>query len=286
MTLPRLENWNQTASGLHRGVQLLGAVQRLTQDPQPAYLELALKVEPQGLSTGRLPGGGRVFLDFESIRFVYEASGQEPVFFPLPGRSQADVFADLFGHLAERELKRMLPSGEDLFERVSAGIQARGDRYRPSQRATLLDKTPIEIDPQTSRDYFNSLQQIFTGIARFKARLRGMQTPLVVWPHGFDLSTMWFVGAEIDERQPHMNFGFSPRSGGINTPYLYAYAYPYPARFEPPALPEGARWHTQGWTGAVLPYDAIALQADAAGFVEASCSAIYRGLLPISSGTI
>jgi hypothetical protein len=126
-----------------------------------------------------------------------------------------------------------------------------------------------------------SLQQIFTGIARFKAGLRGMQTPLVVWPHGFDISTLWFTGSEIDERQPHTNFGLSPRSEGIETPYLYAYAYPYPACFDPPDLPEGAYWHTRGWTGAVIPYDAIAGQEDAAGYVEASCIAVYQELLPL-----
>jgi hypothetical protein len=180
----------------------------------------------------------------------------------------------------------MLPSGEDIFEQVSSGIKSRGGRYRAPQHAMLLDETPMEIDPQTSQNYWMSFQQIFTGIARFKAGLCGVQTPLVVWPHGFDLSTLWFAGNEIDERQPHTNVGFSPRSEGFETPYLYAYAYPYPARFDPPALPEGAYWHTRGWTGAVTPYDAIAAQADAAGFVEASCSALYQELLPLLSGSI
>lgn len=286
MTLPKLENWNQTAAGLHRGAQLLAALQRLTQNPQPACLELGLKVQPQGLFTGQLPAGGRVYLDFETPGLVYKGAGQKPVSFPLSGRSQADVFGDLFGRLAEGELNEMLPSGEDLFERVSSGIESRGGRYRAPQRAMLLDETPMEIDPQTSRDYWMSLLQIFNGIARFKAGLRGMQTPLVVWPHGFDLSTLWFAGNEIEERQPHTNFGFSPRSEGIETPYLYAYAYPYPARFDPPALPEGAYWHTRGWTGAVFPYDVIAAQADAAGFVEATCTSLYQELLPMLSGSM
>jgi hypothetical protein len=286
MTFPRLENWNQTVTGLHRGAQLLGSLQRLTQDPQPAYLELGLKVQPQGLFTGQLPAGGRVYLEFETPSLVYKGVGHEPVSFPLTGRSQADVFADLFGHLAEGEINEMLPSGGDLFERVSSGIGSRGGRYRAPHHAVLLDETQMEIDPRTSRDYWMSLQQIFTGIARFKAGLRGMQTPLVVWPHGFDLSTLWFAGNEINERKPHTNFGFSPRSEGIETPYLYAYAYPYPARFDPPALPGGAYWHTRGWTGAVIPYNVIAGQADVTGYVETSCTAIYQELIPILTNSL
>ncbi len=281
MTFPKLENWTETAFGLHRGALLLGALQRLTQPPKPAYLELGLRLLPNGLAADALPGGGRVVLDFTTGSLVYSPAGGAVVDFPLNGSSQAQVFNGLFGLLAAGELAGALPAGDDLAGRVSEGIAFRGGRYRPPKREALWDETPVRINSQTSQDYLDSLQAIFTAIARFRAQLLGTMTPLVVWPEHFDLSTLWFVGTEIDESQPHFNFGYAPFSEGLEQPYLYAYAYPYPEHYDPPAMPEGTRWHTQGWTGAVLPYEVIAAQADPVAFVEQSCQAIYTSLLAL-----
>lgn len=281
MVLPRLDHWNETSFGLHRGALLLGALQRLTQPPQPAYLELGLRVVRNGLAAGSLPGGGRVMLDFTDGSLMYAPPSGAEVSFPLNGSTQAQIFNGLFGVLAQGELSALLPDGPHLAERVSAGIVSRGSRYRPPRPETLWDETSIELDAGTSRTYLEVLQLVFTAIARFRARLTGLQTPLVVWPEHFDLSTLWFRGASIDESQAHLNFGFAPYSDGLPDPYLYAYAYPYPQHYDPPALPAGARWHTQGWKGVVLPYDVIAAQSDPAAFVEGACQAIYDGLLPL-----
>jgi hypothetical protein len=281
MALSGLDHWSETSFGLHRGALLLGALQRLTQPPQPAYLELGLQVVINGLAASSLPGGGRVALDFTGGSLVYAPPSGAEVSFPLHGSTQAQIFSALFGVLSQGELSALLPDGAHLAERVSAGIASRGDRYRPPRPETLWDETSIKLDAGTSRTYLEVLQLVFTAIARFRARLTGVQTPLVVWPEHFDLSTLWFQGASIDEGQAHLNFGFAPFSEGFPDPYLYAYAYPYPQRYDPPALPAGARWHTQGWTGAVLPYEAIAAQSDPADFVEEACQAIYGGLLPL-----
>jgi hypothetical protein len=281
MALPSLENWTETSFGLHRGALLLGALQRLTQPPQPAYLELGLQVVPNGLAAGQLPAGGRVALDFNAGSLVYSPTSGAEVSFPLNNSSQAQVFTGLFGVLSQNELSGLLPEGEDLAQRVSAGIAARGDRYPAPRAETLWNQTRIKLDAQAARSYLQVLQLVFTAVARFRARLLGLQTPLVVWPEHFDLSTLWFQGTAIDESQAHLNFGFAPFSEGLPDPYLYAYAYPYPQHYDPPSLPPGARWHTHGWTGVVLPYDAIAAQPNPAAFVEDACQAIYRGLLPL-----
>jgi Family of unknown function (DUF5996) len=281
MTLPRLDHWTETSFGLHRGALLLGALQRLTQPPRPAYLELGLQMVPNGLATGSLPAGGRVVLDLNAGSLVYSPASGAEASFPLNGSSQAQIFAGLFGVLSQGELSGLLPDGPSLAERVSAGIASRGERYRPPRPETLWDETRIKLDAQSAHTYLEVLQLVFTAIARFRARLTGMQTPLIVWPEHFDLSTLWFQGASIDESQAHLNFGFAPFSDGLPNPYLYVYAYPYPQHYDPPALPAGARWHTQGWTGVVLPYDAIAVQSDPAAFVEEACQAIYGGLLAL-----
>jgi hypothetical protein len=284
MPLPNPKNLTQTAHDLHPCAELLGAIQRLTQPPRPAYLELGLAVLPEGLSTGALPGGGRVLLDLTAGALRYTPPDRKMTTLPIQSRTQAALFADLFGALAADELAGVLPPGAGLFERVSQGIAARGGRYRPPQRAALLDETPSQVDPRAAGDFGAALQTVFSGMARFLARRMERTTPLVVWPEGFDLSTLILPGTEIDESQPHLNFGFAPFSAGVETPYLYAYAYPTPPGYTPPQLPAGARWNTQSWTGVMLDYELIAGQPDPIGFVDASCTAIYALLRPLLEG--
>jgi len=281
MTLPPLTDWMETALGLHRAALLLGVVQRLTQPPQQAYLELGLRLIPAGLSAGELPGGGRLLLDLAGGRLLLTAPGTPERAFPLAGRSQAGLFEELFATLAEGALASRLPPGDTLFERVAAGAAARGGRYKPLQAESLLDPAPIRLDPQAAQAYALALQAAFTGLACFRAGLLGLQTPLVVWPEHFDLATLWFLGERVDESQPHLSFGFAPYSPGIEEAYFYAYAHPYPESYDTPALPEGARWHTQGWTGMVLPYNTLATRPDPVQAIEAAFSHTYASLLPL-----
>ncbi|MDD5371263.1 MAG: DUF5996 family protein [Anaerolineaceae bacterium] len=278
MSLPKYDHWLSAARNLHAGARLLGAVQRLTQAPQPAYLELGLQVTPQGFTTGKLPEGGRVTLDLTHSTLVYSPAAGEGTTIPLEDRPLGEVFTTLFGMLAESELKGVLPPGSDLFARVAQGIAARGDRYRAAERAMLVEEAPLQIDPRAAREYLAAVQEMYTGIARFLAHMSGLRTPLVVWPEGFDLSTMIFRGSEVDEGRAHLNFGFAPYSEGMAYPYLYAYAYPLPEGAQPEDLPAGVHWNTQGWKGALLPYERIADQAHPAAYVEASCLEIERSL--------
>ena len=278
MSLPQYDTWSATVHGLHKGAELLSAVQRLTQPPLPAYQELGLQVQPEGFSSGRLPGGSRLVVDLISGSLVLATSTGNKSIYRLNGRSQSQVFSELFEDLAKNDLSQLLPPGPDLFERVSQGIAARGNRYHPPQRENLLDDSMIRVDIQASRNYLGLVQQVYTGLARFLAHSAGMRTPILVWPHGFDLSSLFFIGNEIDESQPHLNFGFAPYASGMDYAYLYAYAYPYPQRFEPPPLPKGARWNTQGWTGMLIPYSEMAEEPDLAGFIENSFSIINKGL--------
>ena len=160
-----------------------------------------------------------------------------------------------------------------------AALEARGHVFTP-RRADLADEAPLEIDPRLSADYSRVLYQIFTATARFRARLNGPMTPIVVWPEHFDLSFLWFASAQATERFPHMNFGFAPFSDDIARPYLYAYAYPMPEGFERLRLPPLARWHTEGWKGVVVPYDDVVRQSDPDTVIEDIFMAIYKLLSP------
>ncbi|PJF26151.1 MAG: hypothetical protein CUN53_09145, partial [Phototrophicales bacterium] len=142
----------------------------------------------------------------------------------------------------------------------------------------LNDESPLLLDPGLAREYAETLFTIHTGIALFRARLKGLQTPLVVYPHGFDLSMIWFAGNAFDESQPHLNLGFSPGSPGLPRPYLYAYAHPLPQAYAPPPLPAPTVWHTQGWTGVVLPYDEFREQSNVSAYLVEMCERIFESL--------
>jgi hypothetical protein len=104
-------------------------------------------------------------------------------------------------------------------------------------------------------------------------------TPLVVWPHGFDLSFLWFRGNDLDEHsQPHMNFGFSPGSEGFPRPYLYSYAWPALSDLTSRPLLAPARWFNGSWKGAVVDYDSLTDDKPEAQ-IEALAHEIFQALL-------
>jgi hypothetical protein len=51
-----------------------------------------------------------------------------------------------------------------------------------------------------------------------------------------------------------MNFGFAPGDDAVPEPYFYVTAYPMPDSLVDSALPDGATWHTDSFTGALLTY--------------------------------
>lgn len=277
MDLSDNPTWRQTARGLHQAVRLLGAVQLLTQPETPLWLERALAPVPAGASTGRLPGGGRVLLDYHLPALRYLPANTTPVEIPLAGHSQRSLLAALFEQIAEPELAPLLPAGGSIEDRLLRAYELNQIRAAPKAQA-LLAEEPLEVDQRFGAAYAAVQYRIFTTLARFRARLLGTLSPLVLWPEHFDLSTIWFHGNQLDESKAHLNFGFAPFSPGLEFPYLYAYAYPYPAEYAVPELPEGARWHTENWTGVVLPYDVIAAQEQPEQFVEQSCLQVFHEL--------
>lgn len=276
MKFPSLSGWADTARGLHRAAQILGAIRMLTREPVENYLELALRVLPHGLSSEALPSGGRVELDFERAAMIVTAPSGQGIALSTSGRSQAA--------LLEAVLTTMNAQGQPLVEASSQGftpnflkaLEAKGHTLNGS--LTLTDTERLEVNRKLSADYVRVLWQAFTATARWRARLTGFVTPVVVWPEHFDLSTLWFVTEGHDENAPHMNFGFAPFDAEFDQPYLYAYAYPMPDGFEALPLPDGARWHTQGWKGMLISYDVLESSHDPEGLIESAFETVYGSL--------
>lgn len=258
MTLPPLNQWDSTRAGLHRAAQVVAAVRVAVSPPLPNALRHSLYPVRRGLTTGPLPLGGELLLDFGARAVFYMRPALPHYEIPAHGDSQTS--------LAERLLRALAQAGH------SVALDS----------AHLDDSAPLEIDAGQAADYAAALYTVFTAAARFRARLFGPQSPVVVWPHNFDLSTLWFAGAGSDEnRHQHLAFGFAPASQGFARPYLYAYARPHTPDLSALALPAPAYVHDDGWTGVVVDYDDLVGLAEPDQAVEALYADIYRALLPL-----
>jgi hypothetical protein len=281
MPLSPLNNWDTTRSALHRAAKPVGAARLLLLPHDPLYLELALHTTEYGLTTGALPGGASIELDFPASALRLRAGDGAVTTIALNGLSQRAITTQIMDWI-----RASVPL--DTVEQADAKI--RGFLSEPDGVAMavgaseLNDESPLLIDPALARDYAEALFTVHSGIALFRARLKGLHTPLVVYPHGFDLSMIWFAGNAFDESQPHLNFGFSPGSSGLPRPYVYAYAHPLPKGCAPPSLPSPAVWHTQGWTGVVLPYDEFREQSNVSAYLVEMCERIFETLNQLLHG--
>ena len=78
-------------------------------------------------------------------------------------------------------------------------------------------------------------------------------SPVRCWPHHFDIATLITLeGSGEDART--VGVGFSPGDDNYPQPYFYVSPWPYPAADRLPTLAAG-KWHTEGFTAAILAPD-------------------------------
>ncbi len=269
--LAPLPEWPSTSLHLHRATQVLGLIQRVVLPAQPNYLHLALLPQPYGVATQPLPNGVSLQLDFGAAQVRYSPAHGDSTSFALAAHSPASLLEALL-HTAHSDLFAHLNPVQGT---LTAALQAH------AQIAEPFSTEPFAIHAETATSYADALAAVFTGMSRARARIGGLQTPLVIWPEHFDLATLLFhpSNAAMDEHQAHISLGFAPFTPDQYTyPYLYGYAYPYqPEPTQTPA-PAPAVWHTVGWTGLVVPYDTLAAQAQPTDAVEQYCMQFYATL--------
>jgi hypothetical protein len=280
MALPLLKDWNRTSIALHKVVKLLGPIRNALFEPANNYLELALQVQPDGLSSGRLPGGGEIYIHFQEGAVTYTRGSGEKIRLGITDHTQASLFKAIVQLLAKDELSDYL-SEVPKSKFIPAFIEKlQSDRTKTVFLGSgdLISEDPLIFDPRTAGEYAQALYTVFTAVARFRARLAGHMTPVIVWPEHFDLSTLWFVEPDMNDSKDHINIGFAPYSKGFERPYLYAYAYPYLESYSPPQLPDRAVWNTKDFTGVVVNYDDMPDAEDPTVFIERICIEIFKAL--------
>ena len=234
MALPALIEWEGTRDALHQIALVMGAIRVACADPLPNDLHFSLDASAGGLSTGALKCGGALHFDFEMLRLAY-AIGDNKVFsLDIEGQSQIS-----------------------LTRRLLAAIGEVGCRSQPSMKCIKSDK-PFAVDRAQATAYAATLRAVFTTLSKFRAKLSGCMTPLVLWPHHFDLAFIWFATERTNEQSdPQIAYGFAPFSPGLARPYIYAYAWSQPTGYLRLPLAAPAQAMTDAYTGLYAPYDAL-----------------------------
>ncbi len=100
-------------------------------------------------------------------------------------------------------------------------------------------------------------------------------SPVRCWPHHFDIGALIVLDPDEDpESARSIGLGMTPGDDNYAEPYYYVNPYPRPIDAKLPRLSDGGHWHTEGWTGAILPATAL-VEAQSA---EAQASRV-RGYL-------
>lgn len=284
MVLSALADWARTSTTLYQATSIIGPIRNALMTPVNNYLHLPMEVHPYGLSSGTLPKGGEVRLNYQIGALIYQhPNAGETLLLPFADHTQASLFETLLSAMRMDEMADYLADveGGQLVAGLMTKLRSDNGKTVFFQPEDVMHTEPLAYNAATAAGYADALYTIFTAVARWRARQNGHMTPIVVWPEHFDLSTLWFKQPEMQDSGPHINIGFAPFSGNYQRPYLYAYAYPYPDGYTPPQLPTHVQWETVDYTGPYLAYDVIAQQADPAQYVEAVCDEIFAALLPL-----
>jgi len=217
--LPKLENWVKTRDSLRLALEPLRSARLEGTSELPNALHHALFPHFAGARTGPLSFGGELFLDYTTQKIVFRQNEKKVFEVPLAGYSQKY----LFQQTAEE------------FKKLNINISPYKDKVESGEE--------LDINPEHAEKYAQLQFRVFNAMARARGHFFGVQTPISIWPHGFDLSTVWFPGGADESRDPHMNFGFSPGYAGIDEPYLYFYAWPVPQGLLETELPMGGFWY-------------------------------------------
>ncbi len=236
-----LNEWRATRDTLQRYSQLLGKIRRALVAAHPHWWHITLHVDTDGLTTTPIPTENpfelRLNLHAHTLEFLPAGGAAHSL--PLENQSAQS--------LSEWTLRQL----------AASGIVPEIDR------APFGSNKILPYDAERAATFFVALQNINRVFRQFKDELPGESSPVQIFPHHFDLSLVWFTGRQVvvpegeEGGAEQVGFGFSTGDAGIPEAYFYATPWLVPAGLTDTPLPKGASWHTDGWTGGVLPYHAV-----------------------------
>ncbi len=239
-----ISNWEPTRDTLHYFARVLGRIRQHYAPEQKHWWMGTLYVTPAGLTTSSVPIAGssiQVTINLHVHRLQIVHSGGMTASVRLAAQSHASFAASVV----------------DALDKMGVSMRFAGERFE--------GESLLPYHKKSAETYRNALVQVDNVFKQFRAGFREESSPVHVFPHHFDLAVTWFSGRRVPGQDPdnpeyadeQMTFGFVTGDGSIAEPYFYATAYPTPEAYTKQVLPAQAYWFTDGWTGAVLPYDVL-----------------------------
>lgn len=248
-TFPPLRHLQPTRGVLHAYSRVLGSFRAALVPPHPRWWHTSLSVNDRGLTTGAVASTEEmtvsIELDLQNHAIVLDRGGDPTQIVSLDsGISPADLGSVIADRLNELQVVTEV------------------------DRARWATEAPAGYEPRVAESLHAALlgvQRVFTITA---GSLTGEVGPIQLWPHHFDLSLEWFGprmvthGEHGEEGQTRkaptqIGFGFSTGDDSHPEPYFYANPWPFEESFVDVELPAPARWFSEGWNGALLPYAGI-----------------------------
>ena len=233
-----LGEWESTYRTLHMWTQIVGKIRLGFAPLLNHWWNVALYVNPRGLTTSTIPYQGGAFeiqFDFVHHRLEIRTSDGRERVLALSPKSVAAFYRELFSALHE--------VGIDV--QINTKPQELPDPI-PLDR----DETHASYDPEYANRFWHILQSTEAVFQEFRARFLGKQSPVHFFWGSFDLACTRFSGRACPPRKGIItseaysrecsSLGWWPGGGDVASPAFYAYTAPEPPAYGgQPVRPEG-----------------------------------------------
>jgi hypothetical protein len=241
------DEFSATRDALHTYSVILGGWASTCRAPRKHWWHASLRPSLTGLTTGVIYADNVHFeieLNFRESSLTVRTATGERLSIELHGQAAVEPASQI------QEFLQIAGVSEEL---ASAATRA---------KSTNRDTTFGDYSSEHANKLARALGAVSSALVSFRAGVREETSPIQLWPHHFDLAMLWLPGDKIPDQDPdneeyadkQMNFGFTFGDAGIPEPYFYVTAYPLPDAFSTLELPDGTRWQSEGFSGAVLTY--------------------------------
>ena len=234
----------------HRVVQLLTKAARANLEavPDDSHASIIWAADPgefQTLPCAGTDGAYVVGFAFSPMSLRVRRDGDAAATLDLAGVSVRDAETWLDAQLAEAGLAKASPT--PLPYELPADV-ATVDVFDPGDVTEALAALPV---------WFDLAHALLTKFAAVNDTLSPGPSPVVCWPHHFDIATYVSLEEGDFETARAIGVGLSPGDESYDQPYFYINPWPHLATDNLPVLPTPGHWHTEGFVGAVVTADEL-----------------------------